>query len=78
MRKVNEILLSAIPKATKRRKLQKRVFHVVCDCGYETNLSQAGFAYYPNGYKCRKCKAKDQQTLNQALINLAKNKGLMK
>lgn len=57
---------------------------VICiDCGVESWVSEKALQLYPiNGKYCFECRAKhraaDKKEMQQALINLARRKGLIK
>jgi RNase P subunit RPR2 len=61
----------------------KQLIAVKCEsCGYETR-APAGqlYKFHKKGYLCKPCSIKkrkaDKKELDQALINLARNKGLL-
>ena len=70
------------PKALKERNVE-----VACTgCGhiaYFNEVSSRNAAYHKamtihDSWKCHKCKAADQREVNQALVNIARRKGLIK
>ena len=67
---------------------KKRDIPVKCECGYETRISESGARVIGrrNGanlvagiqeWRCSKCRKKDQDDVNQAILNVAKRKGLI-
>tara|TARA_Y100001951_G_C11260017_1_gene251918 strand:- start:538 stop:810 length:273 start_codon:yes stop_codon:yes gene_type:complete len=65
-------------------KAARQLIAVKCEsCGYETRTSAGQlYKFHKDGYLCKTCGIKkqeaDKKELNQALINLARNKGLIK
>lgn len=84
MRNVGERSFSALQQARKSRKeLRIRNIEVQCsECGYMTKFSHNGkrnLDEYKDGkWKCQECKEKDRKELQQAILNLAKNKLALK
>jgi len=64
-------------------KAAKQLIAVKCkSCGYETRASTGQlYKFHKDGYLCKTCgikkKKADKKELDQALINLARNKGLL-
>ena len=85
MRAVGEKALSAVPTTKKpsrhfRKIAQKREIEVSChQCGYVTNFSSSGLRTMNNNkWTCKECRKDNDKEVNQAIINLAKRKGLIK
>jgi len=90
MRQVGEKKLNAVPTAKRDRKflnqihkLKKREFKTKCStegCEYIEVLSERALRFIEQSgreYTCHSCKDKAKKETNQAIINLAKRKGLI-
>jgi hypothetical protein len=85
MRQIGEKLIGAIPQTKRTREgmnhnkmMAKTMVKLICgDCEKPFNISAAKIKRWGDNIKCYDCHHKGKDDIQQAMINLAKRKGLI-